>query len=388
MRRSKSAHVKCDCGEKTSKCVHLLPSLEGHRESCCCHHGGRCTCCHKKDQPQLDTVPESDSDQETSSSSGAVPPKPTRIRRSRASTQNSEGMLTFDEHGHHRPTYKHTKPHQTSGPYQLARGHSIHSDDSASNRSLEDLPSASSVKGAGRVPQAQDQRLTKSETASPLMTGQSSTQQSSTSLPPLDLSAVQNWPSTSFPTGGFDMFTNMDDIEQPIVSAGLSTASVDWGQYGLDFSSRNMSEFAPSSFDRPPSFGGFDQPSTLTSAEVSEVEDLGAPTGDEIDPIGTFSRTNTSSTEFSFSQSQENLAGMAMGLDGSDFDFKIGKEMEVNKFYESALSAAEETSVAAQEMSFVQNDPLFWPDADVDYNGLPSVNDISDANAPNFWRMA
>lgn len=30
MRKSRSAHVKCDCGEKTSKCAHLQPTVEGH----------------------------------------------------------------------------------------------------------------------------------------------------------------------------------------------------------------------------------------------------------------------------------------------------------------------------------------------------------------------
>lgn len=394
MRRSKSAHVKCDCGEKTSKCVHLQPTLDGHRESCCCNHGGRCTCSHKKEQPHLDTVPESDSDQEMSSSSSTKLSKSIRNRRSRASTQNSDGMLTFDEHGHHKPTYKHAKPHQKSGPYQLTRGHSTQSDGSVGNRSMENLANDSPVNDTGSAPQAQDQRLTKSETASPSITGTSSLAQSSTSLPPLDLSAVQNWPSTSFPTGGFDMFGNMDDLEQPMVSAGLSATSVDWGQYGLDFGSKDLGNFAPSSYSQAPSFGGFDQPSTLTSGEVSEVEDFGPSAGDEFDPIGTFSRTNTSSTGFSFNTSQENLTG-AVGLSNSDFDFtKLSKDLDGSKFYDSAASLAAEdpvmaAAIASQEMSgFVQDDPLFWREGEVDYSGLPAVNDIPDANAPNFWSLA
>lgn len=182
-----------------------------------------------------------------------------------------------------------------------------------------------------------------------------------------------------------------------MVSAGLSATSVDWGQYGLDFGSKDLSSFAPSSYSQAPSFGGFDQPSTMTSGEVSEVEDFGPTAGDEFDPTGTFSRTNTSSTGFSFSTSQENLAS-AVGLDlsGSDFDIaKISKEMDESKFYESAVSlvaddAAVAAAMASQEMSgFVQDDPLFWRDGgDVDFSGLPAVNDISDANAPNFWNVA
>lgn len=31
MRKSRSAHIKCDCGEKTSKCAHLQQPVEGHK---------------------------------------------------------------------------------------------------------------------------------------------------------------------------------------------------------------------------------------------------------------------------------------------------------------------------------------------------------------------
>jgi hypothetical protein len=31
MRKSRSSHVKCDCGEKTHKCIHLQQPMEGHK---------------------------------------------------------------------------------------------------------------------------------------------------------------------------------------------------------------------------------------------------------------------------------------------------------------------------------------------------------------------
>jgi hypothetical protein len=31
MRKSRSAHIKCDCGEKTSKCAHLQQPVDGHK---------------------------------------------------------------------------------------------------------------------------------------------------------------------------------------------------------------------------------------------------------------------------------------------------------------------------------------------------------------------
>lgn len=31
MRKSRASHVKCDCGEKTHKCMHLKTTVEGHK---------------------------------------------------------------------------------------------------------------------------------------------------------------------------------------------------------------------------------------------------------------------------------------------------------------------------------------------------------------------
>ncbi|CRK13586.1 hypothetical protein BN1708_010879 [Verticillium longisporum] len=80
MRKSRAAHVKCDCGEKTSKCAHLQPALEGHRETCCCNHGGRCTCSHKKESG-LDTVPEGDPAKSPDQEVPAPRPRPPALRR-------------------------------------------------------------------------------------------------------------------------------------------------------------------------------------------------------------------------------------------------------------------------------------------------------------------
>jgi hypothetical protein len=77
-----------------------------------------------------------------------------------------------------------------------------------------------------------------------------------------------------------DGFSSIPDQEQPMFSAGLSSASIDWSHYdGLDF---NNEDFAASSYSQAPSFTGFDfssidQPAlttTSTSGEISEVEDF------------------------------------------------------------------------------------------------------------------
>ncbi|KAI3398963.1 hypothetical protein diail_7990 [Diaporthe ilicicola] len=386
MRRSKSAHVKCDCGEKTSKCVHLQATVDGHRESCCCNHGGRCTCSHKKEQNQLDTVPESDSEQELSSNTNAKASKTMRNRRSRASTQTSDGMLTFDENGHHKPTWKHAKASQKSGPYQLNRAHSAQSTGSGANCSMEDLANESSASSSGSMSQAQEQYMSKSETASPLLTAASSVPQSTTQLPPLDLSSVSGWASGSFLPDNYDFFSNLDDHQQPMFSAGLSQPDVDWSHIGLDFASKDLGSFAPSSYSQAQSFAGFEQPPTLTSGEVSEVDDF---IRDEFDPIGTFSRTNTSSTGFSLARDRESLLGamdMASTTDFDDFNkiAKDGKEFAASAAALVAEESALTTAIATSGVAGFENDPIFWMN-DADYSGMTAVNDVPDVNGPNFW---
>lgn len=104
--------------------------------------------------------------------------------------------------------------------------------------------------------------------------------QLNSSLPPLDLSS---FPENYNFMQSMDSFSNVADHDQPLFSAGLSSASIDWSHYdGLEFNNDNFA-----SYSEAPSFTGFDfssidQPAlttTSTSGEISEVEDIG-PLGD------------------------------------------------------------------------------------------------------------
>lgn len=129
--------------------------------------------------------------------------------------------------------------------------------------------------------------MVKSEHGSPVVSPTANLGQWNDLLPPLDISRVS---PDHIP--GMDGFSNMPDHDQPLFSAGLSVASVDWSHYdGLEF---NNDDFAPSSYSQPPSFTGFDfnsidQPAlttTSTSGEISEVEDfvsLGDPVTAQLD---------------------------------------------------------------------------------------------------------
>lgn len=128
----------------------------------------------------------------------------------------------------------------------------------------------------------QEQRMVKSEHGSPLLSPASNLDQLNGQLPPLDLSNL----SGDYNFQNLDGFSAITDHEQPMFSAGLSSASIDWSLYdGLDFN--NNDNFASSNYSQAPSFTGFDfssidQPAlttTSTSGEISEVEDI-VPLGD------------------------------------------------------------------------------------------------------------
>ncbi|PON30537.1 hypothetical protein TGAM01_v200977 [Trichoderma gamsii] len=303
MRKSRSAHIKCDCGEKTSKCIHLQPPAEGHvgesteyerpscqgltskllscrPETCCCNHGGRCTCAGKSDVP-LDTVPESDSEGEMKGAT--LPPRPVPRRR-RANTIHSSDMgMTFDQHGHHKPT-KHNRASQKCGPYQLNRVNSAAS--AGSLGASTDSLLYQHGEGHAAVQHSflsREQRQVKSEATSPLLSASSFTQLNS-NLPPLDLSGISNY-ATYVSAPGFDLFSSgLPDADAPILSASLAQ-SVDWSHY--DLREANGDTFTPSSYSQAGTqfTGHFDFGSgsenlptlagtTSTSGDVSEVEDF------------------------------------------------------------------------------------------------------------------
>ncbi|KAI1301040.1 hypothetical protein F5Y03DRAFT_385688 [Xylaria venustula] len=281
MRKSRASHVKCDCGEKTHKCAHLQPTIEGHKETCCCNHGGRCTCCAKKEL-SLDPVPESESEAEPL----VVKSKSISSRRRRTNTVKSEPLLSFDENGHHKPTHKHARPSQNCGPYTLNRGATMHGSGTgvgSGTRSVDNLVGYGKTGSRSRTTTMSssdmEARMIKSEAASPLIGGSSSFQQLNGQLPPLDLSNIQ-YPEYN---PAFDLFgsSGLSDHEAPIFSAGLSAASVDWTQYdGLEVNGGDS--LASSSFDPVQAYAGFDLASsvepTLTSnsGDVSEAEDFGS----------------------------------------------------------------------------------------------------------------
>jgi hypothetical protein len=341
--------------------------MDGHRDTCCCNHGGRCTCAHKKELNQLDPVPESDSDKETASTPSTKPAP----RRRRANTIHSDGVLTFDENGHHKPTHKHTKASQKCGPYQLNRVHSVHSTSSLSNRSVDNLLHKSTEprkRGSTSSRSSQEQRLSKSETASPQISGASNFQQVNPGLPPLDLSSIEYPPYMA----GFDLFNGFTE-EPPLLSAGIpTTTSVDWNGYD------GLPRYQASSFGTGSAFGGFEfgseQPgltSASNSGDVSEVEDFMSANNDE------GFRLSTNSSYIGLSQGQ---AAMLASPDVNHLTFDDFLKNANNKFLPTPPSM-EETFAPAGGFSSAED--ALWASNYTERSG--AIPDSPVEAGASFW---
>ncbi|KAG8631464.1 hypothetical protein KVT40_000604 [Elsinoe batatas] len=146
-RKKRSAHVKCDCGEKShatkEKCVHLRDSDaqdsikkelgpvpesdESDEHTCCCHHGEKCTCSSiKKDSKDEHQAPHS------------AKGKPN------LTTTRSEGHLTVFANGHHKPCHRNNhSAHDANAPYRVHKPHPhpAHGLHAAGRRSVDSLSS-------------------------------------------------------------------------------------------------------------------------------------------------------------------------------------------------------------------------------------------------------
>lgn len=296
------------------------------------------------------------------------------IRARRRATVHSESVLNFDENGNRRSSLKHGKASQ------LNRQNSAYSLQSTSPADEAGCTSPSSTSGF------LDRRKSKSEATSPLMTGSSNLAQLNGQLTPLDLSNV-DYPWSN----KFDMFASASsEFDQPIFSAGLSAASVDWSHYdGLDFAAKAAADLAPSNYSQPQSYGGFDlggseQPPTLTtststSGEPSEIDDLISSSFEDLGSINGF-RTASVGTGFDIDHISQSLLSNTDLTTLNYDDFKMMKAG--NQFLPTPASLAGDEPVLVSTTSatmadfsqtLVEDDPALWMGSDY-CNGLPSAD--------------
>lgn len=252
---------------------------------------------------------------------------------------------------------------------------------------------SSSATGSGSGDgSSQAPRRVKSEAASPLLEGSSSFAQLNGQLPPLDLSSIKYPP---YIPNSADFFGTLSDYEQPMFSAGLSAASVDWSNYeGLELASKTA-DFAPSSYSQPQSYGGFDftgseqlptmTTTTSTSGEVSEVEDFLSNPLDDFDAF----QTGLSTNGYALGHTHVGLLGNAPDLTSLDFDEFNFLKKAGSKFIPtpSSLPAEDPTLLTSTAPGFsgltsLEEDPAFWMN---DY-GVPNLTDSpTESTMPSFW---
>ncbi|KAK6507879.1 hypothetical protein TWF481_006300 [Arthrobotrys musiformis] len=291
LRKSRSSHVKCDCGEKTKgapkhhyinengKLVELDESKGSH---CQCPHGGRCTCSVKKEY--LECVPETTTSTPGSSTSSEGP----RVKPRLQSTQ-SETSLTRFTNGHHRVIHRHHSSHGTA-PYHIPIHHH-HTPAGDSHEKLTPEVDLSSSHGHIIMPSDPEDvpvpyhrsslsRQIKSETGSPSVASSGYQEGSDSTLPP-NLSRTISEFNLNGSRGVFDLSLRTTDLPQ------FDTPDYSAREFYL---SAVDSEAGPFSFNPPnsatwPYETSFDHfcevPPGLTqsvSGDDSEVENWGYPT--------------------------------------------------------------------------------------------------------------
>ena len=361
LRKSRSSHVKCECGDRPhgkGDCAQLekgdskrelddgVLSIVSDRSAvdsniCCCSHGSRCICALKKEH--LDPVPEIDVPE--------IKPSPLSpdSRKPRLSTTQSESSLTVFVNGHHKPAHKHNDAaHKCGVPYKIPRPHTIHGHSSISQTpmdyllltKLENETSSQNQRSMFNVPA--NVRLVRSEHGSPEMTSVPNMDQFDIQIPSLDLlySTFNNFTAspigddyTDQVTRGFEYFTPPED--QPAFSAGLDMPVDDWSAVDLPLEKPAY----PTLYSQPPSYASFDYSNVghpgltaSSSGDVSETEEsllhgLPSPVALDINQY-TSSVSEPASTEnYQMVSSASSYMGMPQvsalagaGIEGLDLD--------------------------------------------------------------------
>jgi hypothetical protein len=324
LRKSRTTHTQCDCGDKKKKddCHSGVP----HGRCGCCH-GQRCTCALKKEH--LDTVPETGLP-----FSPPLPAEPSR--KPPLTSTKSESTLTIFRDGHHKPAHKHNDmAHKCGLPYTIPRSHTIHHPSDLPRRSMEHLPLSQSAfikepLSLSEFPKSQQASQRGSPTSAPvpgieddvnatpvehsyldnfatpappapsldrthdgvsIPTSAPSTmdkyplEQIVTSVPPLDVSSFASFPTTStnspitcmaFQEPYQECYFTSPDSEMPLGSAGLGAPSVDWSSFPL------YSDMPAATSTQAPSYASFDYnaypsglPAPSSSGEISEADEFG-----------------------------------------------------------------------------------------------------------------
>lgn len=324
-RKKRSAHVKCDCGEKPhpkEKCIHLreaeakaaaaaantadttiptsataatdsvklhtpTPELTPLPEDaiaedvhCCCPHGGQCTCATlRKDTPE---------------DSGDSLPKPIHPRpKPRLTSHQSEGQLTVFANGHHKPVHRHNNAaHESGAPYKLPRSHTTHgvARGPIARRSVDSLASLQSasqntwltLSSTNHVPASQENFNFQSERGSPqsdVSTSHQSIFDPSTSMNTVPYTAPESSSSISsamfqdfgYPSTQSALSVTTTSTEPAMSAYSMPTSALEFGSNPSDFWSNvdwTRMDGGGANFEPQPAL------TNASSGTISEIDDI------------------------------------------------------------------------------------------------------------------
>ncbi|KKZ60239.1 hypothetical protein EMCG_05049 [[Emmonsia] crescens] len=290
LRKARTTHTKCECGEKAhtkAECLVKEPgdNQAGNRKQCCCSHGARCTCAAKRDS-NLETVPE------------LGPPRSGEAshlgqrRLHIATTKTDDTLPGFSP--------RHTKNRLSDAskrgvPYSIPRSNTVHVSSGLARRSADHLPLPETdveqigTPGPDSITSApRPVRRVRSEHGSPANTPLLGIEDINNGIPHLDISLAPFNATATNPTAGlFDyQEQSLDQFYSPETDAFPETPifnvpPVDWSTFGLSYSPNDLR----TAFSQP-SYASFDNNnfshSNLahsSSGELSEVEDFGLTAG-------------------------------------------------------------------------------------------------------------
>ncbi|EEH17433.1 hypothetical protein PABG_07429 [Paracoccidioides brasiliensis Pb03] len=301
MRKARTTHTKCECGEKPhtkAECpVKETGNNQARKKQCCCSHGTRCTCAAKRDF-NLDTVPELGPPRRGAASHLG------HRRPHIATTKPEDPLIGFSSPRHSK--IRLSDAPKRGVPYSVPRSNTVHVSSGLARRSADHLPlretgpEQNGVASSDAMTSApRPIRRVRSEHGSPANTPLLAIEEMNNRIPHLDISLspftsnATNPPSTVFdyPDHNLEQFYSPETEGLP-ETPNFNVPPVDWSTFGISYSPNNVA----TTFSQPPSYASFDNnnnnnnsssssnnanPFThaglalSSSGELSEVEDFG-----------------------------------------------------------------------------------------------------------------
>ncbi|KAJ5435116.1 Copper fist DNA-binding [Penicillium cf. griseofulvum] len=431
LRKSRTTHTQCDCGDKKKKEDCHTGVAHGR---CGCCHGQRCTCALKKEH--LDTVPETGLPFSPPPLTIETPRKPLlRLpnlnRRSRFSAtviiNPPTSIMTWPTNVDCLTRSHDRIPSTTQPTYLVGQSSFIKEPLTLSEFSTSQQTSQNGSPNSAHVSGAEDDYkpappdhlyidnfatpappapsidrshdVLSNPTSAPTTMDKFPLEQIVTSVPPLDISSFASFPTTStnspitcmpFQEPYQECYFTSPDSDMPLGSAGIGAPSVDWSSFPL------YSDVPAANSTQAPSYASFDYngypsglPPPSSSGDISEADEFGPLPGlghASNDMHDLHSVSEASDMEQLRVSSASSLVGLPQArllssndLDSINIDDFLNSTNESTAALEHQLQASmsmEPKSVPAHDIYTMSQIPLYKPMTSAPITSAPSPDSV------------